>query len=87
MSATAKLTLATSCAISAGIIGYVHYKQTTDREKLHEGLTKFSRILNLYNFFSRSSSRYRKTTKAESREQLQPPETDRPNKTTEIGFG
>ena len=40
MSAPAKLTLIVACAVSAGIIGYVHFKQTTDRQKLHEGVLK-----------------------------------------------
>ncbi|CAD7078708.1 unnamed protein product [Hermetia illucens] len=40
MSSTAKLVLISSCIASAGIIGYVHYKQTADRRKLHEGVLK-----------------------------------------------
>ena len=31
MSLTAKLTLATSCVVSVGIVVYVHYKQNLDR--------------------------------------------------------
>ncbi|XP_055680932.1 protein PET117 homolog, mitochondrial [Lutzomyia longipalpis] len=40
MSTLAKTTLAVSCAISVGIIGYVHYKQQYDRAKLHEGVLR-----------------------------------------------
>ncbi|XP_055858347.1 protein PET117 homolog, mitochondrial [Episyrphus balteatus] len=40
MSTTSKLTLLAACGISTGIIGYVHFKQTSDREKLHEGVLR-----------------------------------------------
>ncbi|XP_055711648.1 protein PET117 homolog, mitochondrial [Phlebotomus papatasi] len=40
MSTLAKTTLGLSCAVSLGIIGYVHYKQQFDRAKLHEGVLK-----------------------------------------------
>uniref|UniRef100_A0A0K8TQU4 Protein pet117 log mitochondrial n=1 Tax=Tabanus bromius TaxID=304241 RepID=A0A0K8TQU4_TABBR len=40
MSLASKITLATSCAISFSIIGYVHYKQIEDRAKLHEGVIR-----------------------------------------------
>lgn len=40
MSYASKITLATSVTASLGIIGYVHYKQHLDREKLHDGVIK-----------------------------------------------
>ncbi|KAM7351370.1 protein PET117 homolog, mitochondrial [Cochliomyia hominivorax] len=40
MSLASKITLAASFVISGGIIGYVHLKQTNDREKLHEGVVR-----------------------------------------------
>ncbi|XP_061402395.1 protein PET117 homolog, mitochondrial [Musca vetustissima] len=40
MSLASKLTLAASFVVSGGIIGYVHFKQTSDREKLHEGVVR-----------------------------------------------
>ncbi|KAG8276070.1 protein PET117 homolog, mitochondrial [Homalodisca vitripennis] len=40
MSLPAKITLATSCVVSAGIIAYVHFKQQLDRVKLHEGVVR-----------------------------------------------
>ncbi|XP_023295524.2 protein PET117 homolog, mitochondrial [Lucilia cuprina] len=40
MSLASKITLAASFVISGGIIGYVHFKQTNDREKLHEGVVR-----------------------------------------------
>ncbi|XP_059616473.1 protein PET117 homolog, mitochondrial [Phlebotomus argentipes] len=40
MSTLAKTTLSLSCVVSLGIIGYVHYKQQSDRSKLHEGVIK-----------------------------------------------
>ncbi|XP_013110732.1 protein PET117 homolog, mitochondrial [Stomoxys calcitrans] len=40
MSMSSKLTLAASFIVSGAIIGYVHLKQTTDREKLHEGVVR-----------------------------------------------
>ncbi|XP_022918559.1 protein PET117 homolog, mitochondrial [Onthophagus taurus] len=40
MSLTSKFTLGTACLISVGIIGYVHYKQQFDRERLHVGVIK-----------------------------------------------
>ncbi|XP_005186434.1 protein PET117 homolog, mitochondrial [Musca domestica] len=40
MSLASKVTLAVSFVVSGGIIGYVHLKQTTDREKLHEGVVR-----------------------------------------------
>lgn len=38
MSLTSKIALYSSCFLSAGTIGYVHYKQNSDRVKLHEGV-------------------------------------------------
>ncbi|KAF7410480.1 hypothetical protein HZH68_004861 [Vespula germanica] len=55
MSTLAKLTFATCCLISVGIIGYVHYKQQYDRELLHEGVLRDierqqrRKIENIYN--------------------------------------
>ncbi|GLV32851.1 uncharacterized protein CBL_00442 [Carabus blaptoides fortunei] len=40
MSLTSKLVLGAACAFSCGIIGYVHFKQKIDREKLHEGVIR-----------------------------------------------
>ncbi|KAL7739394.1 hypothetical protein ACLKA6_002460 [Drosophila palustris] len=40
MSLSAKITLGTAIGISAAIIGYVHYKQSEDRLKLHEGVLR-----------------------------------------------
>ncbi|XP_065338234.1 protein PET117 homolog, mitochondrial [Cloeon dipterum] len=40
MSATAKLTLALSIAVTGGTMFYVHYKQSYDRDKLHEGVLR-----------------------------------------------
>uniref|UniRef100_A0A1L8E0T0 Putative pet assembly of cytochrome c oxidase n=1 Tax=Nyssomyia neivai TaxID=330878 RepID=A0A1L8E0T0_9DIPT len=40
MSLLAKTTLGLSCAVSLGIIGYVHYQQKDDRAKLHEGVLR-----------------------------------------------
>ncbi|KAF7279938.1 protein PET117 homolog, mitochondrial [Rhynchophorus ferrugineus] len=38
MSLTSKLTLTAACTFTVGIIGYVHYKQYSDREELHRGV-------------------------------------------------
>lgn len=40
MSTTSKMTFISSVLITGGIIGYVHYKQQLDREKLHEGVIR-----------------------------------------------
>ncbi|KAI4460537.1 hypothetical protein MML48_5g00009983 [Holotrichia oblita] len=40
MSLASKITLSLACITSAGIIGYVHYKQQLDREKLHDGVLR-----------------------------------------------
>ncbi|EFX84361.1 hypothetical protein DAPPUDRAFT_314619 [Daphnia pulex] len=40
MSLVAKLTLASSVIVSAGIVYYVHYKQNLDRTSLHEGVIR-----------------------------------------------
>ncbi|XP_073822368.1 protein PET117 homolog, mitochondrial [Musca autumnalis] len=40
MSLASKATLVASFIVSGGIIGYVHFKQTSDREKLHEGVVR-----------------------------------------------
>ncbi|XP_065173641.1 protein PET117 homolog, mitochondrial [Atheta coriaria] len=40
MSLTSKIVLGTACLTSASIIGYVHYKQKIDRERLHEGVIR-----------------------------------------------
>ncbi|XP_077292837.1 protein PET117 homolog, mitochondrial [Arctopsyche grandis] len=40
MSLASRITLYSACAFSAAIIGFVHYKQYSDREKLHEGVVK-----------------------------------------------
>uniref|UniRef100_A0A224Y5T6 Protein pet117 log mitochondrial n=1 Tax=Panstrongylus lignarius TaxID=156445 RepID=A0A224Y5T6_9HEMI len=40
MSSTSKVVFATSIAVSATIIGYVHYKQEYDRNKMREGVLR-----------------------------------------------
>uniref|UniRef100_A0A1B0FID2 PET117 cytochrome c oxidase chaperone n=1 Tax=Glossina morsitans morsitans TaxID=37546 RepID=A0A1B0FID2_GLOMM len=40
MSLTSKLTLAASVVTTACIIGYVHLKQATDQDNLHEGVLR-----------------------------------------------
>ncbi|XP_065076661.1 protein PET117 homolog, mitochondrial [Ochlerotatus camptorhynchus] len=40
MSVTSKVFLLGACIGTGGIIGYVHYKQTSDRAKLHEGVIR-----------------------------------------------
>ncbi|XP_055603367.1 protein PET117 homolog, mitochondrial-like [Uranotaenia lowii] len=40
MSSTSKVVFLAACAGTAGIIGYVHYRQNYDRAKLHEGVIR-----------------------------------------------
>ncbi|XP_022189396.2 protein PET117 homolog, mitochondrial [Nilaparvata lugens] len=40
MSLASKLTFGLSCLASAGIVGYVHFKQTMDKERLHRGVIR-----------------------------------------------
>ncbi|KAH8377308.1 hypothetical protein KR093_004783 [Drosophila rubida] len=40
MSLPAKITLGIAVTISSAIIGYVHYKQSEDRLKLHQGVIR-----------------------------------------------
>ncbi|KAH8392287.1 hypothetical protein KR215_005008 [Drosophila sulfurigaster] len=40
MSLPAKITLGVAIGISSAIIGYVHYKQSEDRLKLHQGVIR-----------------------------------------------
>ncbi|XP_034668164.1 protein PET117 homolog, mitochondrial [Drosophila subobscura] len=40
MSLTSKITLGLAVTVSSAIIGYVHYKQSEDRLKLHEGVIR-----------------------------------------------
>lgn len=40
MSLTSKATLCLSVVATVGIVGYVHYKQSFDREKMHEGVIR-----------------------------------------------
>ncbi|KAH8266628.1 hypothetical protein KR018_004152, partial [Drosophila ironensis] len=40
MSAASRVTLGVAVSISAAIIGYVHYKQSADRLKLHDGVLR-----------------------------------------------
>ncbi|KAJ9583193.1 hypothetical protein L9F63_022464 [Diploptera punctata] len=40
MSYASKITFLSATVVSMGIIGYVHYKQQLDREKLHDGVIK-----------------------------------------------
>ncbi|KAJ8732787.1 hypothetical protein PYW07_015386 [Mythimna separata] len=39
-SRTSKLALTLSCSVTIGIVAYVHIKQQSDREKMHEGVLK-----------------------------------------------
>ncbi|XP_050305123.1 uncharacterized protein LOC126742514 [Anthonomus grandis grandis] len=38
MSLASKVTLASATVFALGTIGYVHYKQHSDREELHQGV-------------------------------------------------
>lgn len=55
MSTTSKIVFIGACICTGGIIGYVHYKQTSDRAKLHEGVIRDiqrqqqRKIENMYN--------------------------------------
>lgn len=55
MSTTAKIIFSTCCAVSIGIIAYVHFKQQYDREQLHLGVLRDierqqrRKIQNVYN--------------------------------------
>ncbi|CAM1154273.1 Uncharacterised protein g11149, partial [Pycnogonum litorale] len=40
MSTASKITFVVSGIVAAGIIGYVHHKQNSDRLKLHEGVLR-----------------------------------------------
>ncbi|XP_067625936.1 protein PET117 homolog, mitochondrial [Eurosta solidaginis] len=40
MSVAAKISLVLSVGFAGGVIGYVHYKQSSDRARLHEGVVK-----------------------------------------------
>ncbi|EDW64036.1 protein PET117 homolog, mitochondrial [Drosophila virilis] len=40
MSLAAKVTLSLAVCVSSAIIGYVHYKQSDDRYKLHQGVLR-----------------------------------------------
>ncbi|XP_057669970.1 protein PET117 homolog, mitochondrial [Diorhabda carinulata] len=40
MSLQSKVVLATACVFSASIIGYVHFKQSYDREQMHSGVLR-----------------------------------------------
>lgn len=40
MSTTSKVVFGLSCFVSAAIIGFVHYQQQDDLNKLHEGVIK-----------------------------------------------
>lgn len=40
MSTTSKIVFGVSCLASVGIIGFVHYQQQDDLNKLHEGVIK-----------------------------------------------
>ncbi|CAH1644357.1 unnamed protein product [Spodoptera littoralis] len=39
-SGTSKFVLLLSCSVTLGIVSYVHIKQQTDRERMHEGVIK-----------------------------------------------
>ncbi|XP_038210700.1 protein PET117 homolog, mitochondrial [Zerene cesonia] len=40
MSSTSKIVLSLTCIVTTGIVGYVHIKQQSDREKMHEGVIR-----------------------------------------------
>lgn len=40
MSTTSKVVFGISCVVSSAIIGFVHYQQQDDLNKLHEGVVK-----------------------------------------------
>lgn len=40
MSTTSKVVFGISCIVSGAIIGFVHYQQQDDLNKLHEGVVK-----------------------------------------------
>ncbi|XP_025418732.1 protein PET117 homolog, mitochondrial [Sipha flava] len=40
MSTTSKVVFGLSCIVTAGIIGFVHYQQQDDLNKLHQGVIK-----------------------------------------------
>ncbi|CAG4937862.1 protein PET117 homolog, mitochondrial [Colias croceus] len=40
MSSTSKIVLGLTCLVTTGIVGYVHIKQQSDREKMHEGVLR-----------------------------------------------
>lgn len=40
MSTTSKIVFGLSCVVSVGIIGFVHFQQQNDLNKLHEGVVK-----------------------------------------------
>lgn len=40
MSTTSKVVFGLSCIVSVGIIGFVHYQQQDDLNKLHKGVIK-----------------------------------------------
>lgn len=40
MSTTSKIVFGLSCVVSSGIIGFVHFQQQDDLNKLHEGVIK-----------------------------------------------
>ncbi|XP_046749731.1 uncharacterized protein LOC124413283 [Diprion similis] len=40
MTTLSRVVLASSCTISLGIIGYVHYAQFMEREELHAGVVR-----------------------------------------------
>lgn len=39
-SKTSKFALALSCSVTIGIVAFVHIKQQSDREKMHEGVIR-----------------------------------------------
>lgn len=42
MSTTSKIVFGLSCCVSVGIIGFVHFQQQNDLNKLHEGVVRDS---------------------------------------------
>ncbi|KAL1400272.1 hypothetical protein quinque_001030 [Culex quinquefasciatus] len=75
MSATSKVVFLGACVVSLGTIGYVHYRQTSDRAKLHEGVIRDiqrqqqRKIENIYNLQQQNELTKQLKQELESREQ------------------
>uniref|UniRef100_A0A1Q3FGR5 Protein pet117 log mitochondrial n=1 Tax=Culex tarsalis TaxID=7177 RepID=A0A1Q3FGR5_CULTA len=75
MSATSKVVFLGACAVSVGTIGYVHFRQISDRAKLHEGVIRDiqrqqqRKIENIYNLQQQNELTRQLKQELESREQ------------------